>query len=115
MNEQAAVKQDEYSDWIPVAQADAVPEEDVLRVRVEGRDIALYRVDDEILATDNVCTHGNALLSDGWLEGYEIECPLHQGRFDIRTGSPVHPPVCVALRTYPVRVESGQVYLNLAT
>ena len=72
--------------WIDAASKSDVPEEDVIGVDVAGRDIALYSVEGEIYATDNICTHGHARLCDGFLEGHEIECPLHQGRFDVRTG-----------------------------
>ena len=68
-----------------------VPQEDVIAVVVAGREIALYGVDGEVFATDNICTHGQARLCEGFLEGHEIECPLHQGRFDVRPASrPAH-------------------------
>ena len=69
-----------------------VPQDDVIGVVVAGRDIALYGVDGEVFATDNICTHGHARLCEGFLEGHEIECPLHQGRFDVRTGMPTCAP-----------------------
>jgi naphthalene 1,2-dioxygenase system ferredoxin subunit len=80
---------------------------------VAGREIALYSVGDEVFATDNLCTHGPSRLCDGFLLDHEIECPLHQGRFDIRSGQPTCEPVTVALRTYPVRIEGGRVFLRL--
>ena len=58
--------------------------------------------DGEIFATDNICTHAYAKLSDGWIERGEIECPLHAGRFDIRTGKATAPPCADDLKTYPV-------------
>jgi naphthalene 1,2-dioxygenase system ferredoxin subunit len=63
--------------WIDVSALDEVPEEDVLGVESAGKDIALYSVEGQVYATDNICTHGHARLCDGFLEGYEIECPLH--------------------------------------
>jgi naphthalene 1,2-dioxygenase system ferredoxin subunit len=71
--------------WVDAAAVDDVPSDDVVGIEVQGRDIALYGTDDGIHATDNICTHGHARLCDGFLEGHEIECPLHQGRFDVRT------------------------------
>ena len=58
-----------------------------IAVTPAGHDIALYSVDGAVYATDNLCTHGNARLCDGFIEGLEIECPFHQGRFDLRTGA----------------------------
>jgi naphthalene 1,2-dioxygenase system ferredoxin subunit len=99
--------------WIDAAAQDDVPQDDVIAVDVAGRDIALYGVDGQIYATDNLCTHGHARLCDGFLEGHEIECPLHQGRFDVRSGAPSCAPVTEAVRSYPVRIEGGRVWLAL--
>lgn len=100
--------------WVDASAVDDVPDDDVAAVAVEGRDIALYKVNGEVYATDNTCTHGQARLCDGFLEGHEIECPLHQGRFDVRNGQATCAPVTEALRCYPVRVVGGRVLLKLA-
>jgi naphthalene 1,2-dioxygenase system ferredoxin subunit len=99
--------------WIDAAAADAVPEEDVMAVTVAGKEVALYGVDGEVYATDNICTHGHARLCDGFLEGGEIECPLHQGRFDVRSGKAMCAPLTEDLRTYPVKIENGRVFVDL--
>ncbi|WP_374623184.1 non-heme iron oxygenase ferredoxin subunit [Pandoraea sp.] len=99
--------------WVEVVSRDAVPEGDVIGVNVAGRDIALYGVDGEVFATDNVCTHGNARLCDGFLDGHEIECPLHQGKFDVRTGAAMCAPLTEAVKTYPIRIEGQQVFVDL--
>ena len=99
--------------WFDASAADAVPADDVIGVVVEGRDIALYKADGEIFATDNICTHGKARLCDGFLDGHEIECPLHQGRFDVRTGKPTCDPVSEPIRVYPVKIVDGRVSLWL--
>jgi naphthalene 1,2-dioxygenase ferredoxin component len=99
--------------WIDATAMDDVPADDVIGVVVAGRDIALYNAGGEIFATDNICTHGQARLCEGFLEGHEIECPLHQGRFDVRTGQPTCAPVTEAIRSYPVRIEGGRVFLAL--
>ena len=99
--------------WTDAAAVGDVPEGDVIGVKVAGRDIALYEVEGAIYATDNVCTHGQARMSDGFLEGREIECPLHQGRFDVRSGAPTCQPVTDAVRSYPVRIVGGRVYIAL--
>ena len=100
--------------WIDATAMNDVPADDVIGVVVAGRDIALYNAGGEIFATDNICTHGQARLCEGFLEGHEIECPLHQGRFDVRTGQPTCAPVTEAIRSYPVRIEGGRVFLALS-
>ena len=99
--------------WIDASDEADVPDDDVIGVQVAGHDIALYKVDGSVFATDNTCTHGQARLCDGFLEGHEIECPLHQGKFDIRDGSATCAPVTEAIRCYPVRIEGGRVFLRL--
>lgn len=99
--------------WTDAAALDDVPEGDVIGVKVAGRDIALYEVEGEIYATDNVCTHGQARMSDGFLEGREIECPLHQGKFDVCTGRALCAPLTENIRTYAVKIENMRVMLRL--
>lgn len=71
--------------------------------------LVVYKVEGEFFVTSNVCTHGFALLSDGHLDGCVIECPLHGGAFDIKTGDPVEFPCEDAIKTYPVSVQAGKV------
>jgi naphthalene 1,2-dioxygenase system ferredoxin subunit len=99
--------------WIDALAEDDLPSDDVVGVAVGGRDIALYTVGEAVFATDNLCTHGHARLCDGFLEGHEIECPLHQGRFDVRDGRPTCDPVTETLRSYPVKIENGRVFLQI--
>ena len=101
------------SNWVDALDADALPEDDVIGVEVQGRDIAIYESEGAYFATDNICTHGHARLCDGFLEEGEIECPLHQGRFDIRTGKALCEPLTEDIRTYPIKVEQGRVWLQL--
>ncbi len=99
--------------WTDALSTDELPNDDVWPVVVAGRDIAIYGVDGQPYATDNLCTHGNARLCDGFLEGHEIECPLHRGRFDLRDGRPLCEPVTEPLRSYPVKIEGGRVFVQL--
>lgn len=99
--------------WIDAIARDAVPEGDVVGAIVEGKDIAFYEVEGEVFATDNLCTHGAARLSDGFLEGNEIECPLHQGRFDVCTGKAMCAPLTEDIKSYPVKIENMRVMLRL--
>jgi len=99
--------------WIPVSRLEAIPDEDVIGVEVNDHRIALYKVDGEVFATDNVCSHGQALLSDGFLEDGEIECPLHQGRFCIKSGKAMCDPLTEDIRSYSTRIEGEEVMLLL--
>lgn len=101
------------TNWVDALAVDELPSDDVLGLNVAGRDIALYTVGDAVFATDNLCTHGHARLCDGFLDGHEIECPLHQGKFDVRDGRPTCAPVTEALLSYPVKIEAGRVYLQV--
>ena len=97
----------------PSAETNDIEEEDVLGVNVEGTAVAVYNVDGEFYATENICTHAFAFLSEGIVIDDIIECPVHQGRFHIPTGKPKGAPVSVALDTYATRVEDGKVYVQL--
>lgn len=100
--------------WIEAVALSDILEGDVLGVTVEGKELALYEVEGEIYATDNLCTHGSARMSDGYLEGREIECPLHQGRFDVCTGKALCAPVTQNIKTYPVKIENLRVMIDLS-
>ena len=100
--------------WVRVASIGDVSENGVIAVRVGEREIALYRLPDgEFRATDNVCTHEYAQLSDGWFENGEIECPLHAARFDVRTGKALCAPADVDLPVFDVRVEGEDVLVKV--
>lgn len=99
--------------WIDLASTADVPDDDVIGIDIAGKSIALYLVNGEIYATDNICTHGNARLCDGFLEGHAIECPLHQGKFDIRNGKAMCAPLTADVRIYPVKIEGERVYVDL--
>jgi naphthalene 1,2-dioxygenase system ferredoxin subunit len=99
--------------WVDALSTDELPTDDVIGLELAGRDIAIYTVGEDIYATDNTCTHGQARLCDGFLDGHEIECPLHQGKFDVRDGRPLCEPASEGLRSYPVKVDGRRVYLRL--
>lgn len=102
------------ANWTAVGTPDDIsPDTNTLRVMVGDEPICLYRLDDgSIHATHDRCTHGNASLAEGYVEDGVIECPLHQGCFDIRTGEAVAAPCKVAVRVYPVTVEDNTVYVD---
>ena len=82
-------------------------------VRVPGDvAIAVFNADGELYAIDDTCSHQDASLSEGWLEGCFVECPLHAASFDLRTGVPTCLPAKKAVRTYPVVVENGVIHVD---
>ena len=99
--------------WVKAADRGALNDGEVIGVVVSGREIALYEMDGELFATDDICTHAYAKLSDGWMEKGEIECPLHAGRFEIKTGKATAPPCVDDIKTYPVRVEGDEIQVQL--
>ena len=100
--------------WIKALAAENVENDDVVRWDYGERTFAIYRTeDDEYFASDGLCTHEQVHLADGLLMEYEIECPKHNGRFDIRDGSARRAPVCEALKTYSVKIEDGVIFIGL--
>jgi len=99
--------------WITVAKQADVKPNDMLGVTLGERELALYILDGTIYATDNLCTHAYAMLTQGWLDGDCIECPLHGGRFEIKTGKGLGPPINDDLKTYPARVVGEDVQVKL--
>jgi 3-phenylpropionate/trans-cinnamate dioxygenase ferredoxin subunit len=94
-----------------VCDVDDLPPGDAVRV-VADVPIAVFNADGELYAIGDTCTHQDASLADGWLEGCLIECPLHASCFDLRTGMPTEPPARLPVRTYPVRVVDGVIYVE---
>lgn len=99
--------------WLDLMSQDDVFENEVVGVEFQDKNLAIYEVNGEIFVTDNICSHGNARLCDGFLEGHEIECPHHQGRFDIRDGKALCAPLTDDISTYPVKIENGRVFIVL--
>ncbi|WP_436785598.1 non-heme iron oxygenase ferredoxin subunit [Stutzerimonas frequens] len=96
--------------------ADALDNNEIRQVTPPGLGpVAVYRVADAFYATDDICSHGQALLSEGEVdEDCVVECPWHGGTFDVRTGEALSFPCVLPIKTYPVTVEDGRVYLDLA-
>ncbi|NQE49389.1 anthranilate 1,2-dioxygenase ferredoxin subunit AndAb [Herbaspirillum rubrisubalbicans] len=101
------------SEWFDVGHADDFTEGEVAAAQAGGQAVALFRLGEEIFALKDLCTHGNAKLSDGYVENGCVECPLHQGLFDIRSGAPRCAPVTEAVRSFPVRVVAGRVEVGV--
>jgi MocE subfamily Rieske [2Fe-2S] domain protein len=102
--------------WIAVCDLDALVPGDVLRFEHAGQTYAIYRTQiGQLFASDGFCTHGRAPLADGFLQGTCIECPKHNGRFDIRDGSVRRPPPRRPLKMYEVREKGGKVLVRIPT
>lgn len=98
--------------WIDVCAVGEIEAEDVLRFDHGAQTYAVFRsADNEFFATAGLCTHEKIHLADGLVMDHVIECPKHNGRFDYRSGKALGAPVCVNLKTYPVRVDAGRVLL----
>lgn len=103
------------SNWIDACACDDIEEEDLLGFEHEGHHYAIYRSpENDFFATDGQCTHEQVLLDEGMVMDHVIECPKHNGRFDYRTGKALGAPVCVNLKTYPVKVVDGRVLIDLS-
>jgi nitrite reductase/ring-hydroxylating ferredoxin subunit len=99
--------------WHKVASVSELPDGEVIGVEVEGVPIAVYNLEGEFFATHNVCTHAYALLSDGYVDDGKIECPLHQGIFDVRSGKAEEGPVDEDLQTFAVKVEGEEILVEV--
>jgi MocE subfamily Rieske [2Fe-2S] domain protein len=101
--------------WAAVCSSGSLRRADVLRFDHGQKTYALYRDGaDKLYATDGVCTHGNTHLSEGLIIGQTIECPKHNGRFNLADGSPARAPICRGLTTYPVMERDGTLLINIA-
>ena len=100
--------------WIEVANANSIEMEDLIRFDYGDKTFCIYRLEDGYYATDGMCTHEAVHLEDGLVMDDEIECPMHQGIFNIKTGEAISPPACEDIKTYPVKVENDLVYINIS-
>ncbi len=99
--------------WTFAARVSALDQREVVAAECGGRHLALYRLHDGYYATSDTCPHQGASLSDGCVvEGF-IECPLHFALFDIRTGAADGGMTTTAVRTFPTRVDNGEIHVDL--
>lgn len=99
------------SKFIKVARVDEIPPGTVKAFELDFDRVAVVNLDGEFYAVSDICTHEHAYLSEGEIVDGAIECPLHGSRFDIRTGRVLALPAVVPLKTYPVKVEDGEIYV----
>ena len=99
--------------WVAVLPATELERNGVTLVRAAGRDYVVYDASDRLYASVAYCSHQGALLRDGYFDRHLIECPLHQGCFDIRTGEPRGAPATRKLRVVEARTRAGMVELRV--
>ena len=100
-------------EFLEIAPADQVPDGERLFIEVEGKQIVIFNLAGKFFAIGDVCTHDNGPVGDGEIEGSEIICPRHGGRFDISTGKATSLPAVVDIPAYPVRVRDGMIEIGL--
>ncbi len=99
--------------WIEVGSTDNIEEEDLIRFDHQDKTFCVYRLTDGFYATDGICTHEDVHLEDGLVMDDEIECPMHQGIFNIKSGEALSPPACEDLKTYPVKVDNDKIFIKI--
>ncbi len=100
------------SEWVTVARADALAPGQWQVVDVDDTQIAIFNLDGQLYAIENVCTHDGGQLTGGAVEGDQIVCPRHGARFCIRTGAALSAPAYEPTDTFPVRVENGEIQVR---
>lgn len=98
---------DELIELCLVSQLDA---DTPFEAEIDGEAVGVFEVDGAYYAIQNLCTHGPGLLSEGFVDGDEVECPFHQGKFCISTGLPTAAPCTIPLKTWPVVVTDGRIF-----
>jgi 3-phenylpropionate/trans-cinnamate dioxygenase ferredoxin subunit len=102
------------ADWIEACAVEDIDLEEVIRFDQGTRTFAVYRTaQNKVYATDGYCTHEKFHLSGGLVTGNTIECPKHNGRLDFTTGQAKRAPICDNIKTYPVKVEAGKVFIQI--
>ncbi|UXX80994.1 fatty acid desaturase [Reichenbachiella carrageenanivorans] len=100
--------------WVKLGLTAEIGIGEVRRLDFEQQTFAIYHTKTgQFYASEGICTHGSTHLADGLVIGEEVECPKHNGRFLIKDGSPTRPPVCLALKTFPMKVDQHELYIDL--
>jgi Na+-transporting NADH:ubiquinone oxidoreductase subunit F len=114
-NQASSAAKPDAQGWLEISAAADLGPADVIRFDHGKKTYALYRDDEgKLYATDGICTHGNTHLADGLVKGKIVECPKHNGRFNLADGSPARAPICRGLATYPLEERAGRLWLNLS-
>jgi 3-phenylpropionate/trans-cinnamate dioxygenase ferredoxin subunit len=100
-------------DFVRVAQTGDVPPGGMKQVQVGEEEILIVNVEGSYFAVSDICTHAYASLSEGDLTGEEVQCPLHGGTFNVKSGEVLSPPASDNLTVYPVRVDGDDILVGL--
>jgi 3-phenylpropionate/trans-cinnamate dioxygenase ferredoxin subunit len=100
------------TDWIDVCAEDALAESENIRVDVDGTEVAIFKIDGQFFAIEDVCTHDGAEIASGELDGDEIICPRHGARFCVKTGAVKCAPAYEDVDTFPVQIENGRLQVR---
>src|ERR671931_181776 len=104
---------DQNEDFVKVAETKDIQTSQMKEVQIDGQDVCIANVEGKYYAIGNVCTHEGGPLADGILEGYEVECPWHQSKFDVRTGEVTSPPPASEPEpTYEVKVDGNSILVK---
>jgi len=101
------------AEFVKAARTDEVPPGQGKLVVVKGKEIALFNIEGDIYALDNLCTHEEGPLAEGEVEGHEVTCPWHGAKFDIRTGEVLQDPAYEAVARYNVRVSGSDIEVEI--
>src|SRR5919199_1047562 len=99
-------------EFVRVAETKDIQTSQMKEVQIDGEDVCIANVDGKYYAIGNVCTHEGGPLADGALEGYEVECPWHQSKFDVRTGKVTSPPASESEPTYEIKVDGSSILVK---
>src|SRR5919202_2186900 len=103
---------DQNKDFVKVAETKDIQTSQMKEVQIDSEDVCIANVDGKYYAIGNVCTHEGGPLADGVLEGYEVECPWHQSKFDVRTGEVRGPPASESEPTYEIKVDGNSIVVK---
>ena len=100
------------TDFVKVAETKDIQPSNMKGIDLAGEKVCIVNVEGNYYAIGNVCTHVGGPLDEGTLDGYEVECPWHGSKFDVRTGEPSRPPAQRAVATYEVKVEDNNILVR---
>lgn len=99
-------------DFVKVVESNEIGPSTMKAVDVDGEKICIINIDGNFYAIGNVCTHMGGPLNEGNLDGFEVECPWHGSKFDVRTGEPTKPPARLAVSSYEVKVQDNSILVR---
>ena len=104
---------DQNVTYIKVAAVQEIPENERLFIEINDLPIVIFSLNGEYFATGDICSHDRGPIGEGQIEGYEVVCPRHGARFDIRTGKVTRFPAASDIPSYPVKIENGYLFLGI--